>query len=80
MDYLRKNSNRGSEDMESPRILEKKNVEIPGVNKKKFPKVLVSGLGNSNGYNIILWNFQGETSFCLEFPPLFGFFLEQLNG
>ena len=44
MDYLRKNSNRGSEDMELPRILEKKNVEIPGVNKKKSCEIS-KGLG-----------------------------------
>ena len=64
--------------MELPRILKKKNVEIPGVNKKKsceISKGLVSGLGNSNGHNTILWNFHGEASFCLEFFP-FGFFLE----
>ena len=35
MYYFRKNSNRGAEDMEFPKDIEKKNVEIPGVNKKK---------------------------------------------
>ena len=30
--------------------------------------VLVLGLKISKGYNRILWSFQGEALFCLEFP------------
>ena len=47
-------------------------------NHVKFPKVLVSGIGNSNGHNTILWKFQGEASFCLEFPPCLDFFWNSL--
>ena len=47
-------------------------------NHVKFPKVLVSGLGNSNGHNKILWNFHGEASFCLEFFPCLDFFWNSL--
>ena len=42
MVYSRKNSNRAVEDIEFPKILKKKNVEFPGVNKKEveFPGVI----------------------------------------
>ena len=80
MDYFRKNSNRGVEDMEFPKDIEKKQEKKKRVNKKKkfvkFPKVL--GLGNSNGYNTNLWDFQGEASFCLEFRPCLDYFWNSL--
>ena len=55
--------------------VEKKNLETPGVNKKRsgisrhdqeknnveFPWVLVFDLGNSNGCDMIWWNFQGRS-------------------
>ena len=45
MDYFRKHSNSGgAEDMELPRILKKKNVEIPVMNKKKSCEIC-KGLG-----------------------------------
>ena len=49
----------------------------------KFPKVLVSGLGISPlvsgvGISPSPLNFQGEASFCLEFPPCLDFFWNSL--
>ena len=55
--------------------VEKKNLETPGVNKKRsgisrhdqeknnveFPWVLVFDLGNSNGCDMIWWNFHGRS-------------------
>ena len=68
-------------DMELPRILKKRMWKFQWWARKnhvKFAKVLVSGIGNSNGHNKILWNFHGEASFCLEFPPCLDFFWNSL--
>ena len=48
--------------VEFPRVANKNNVEFPGV--------LVFGIGISSGSKTILWNIQGGTLFCLEFPDV----------
>ena len=61
MGLFQKNPNRGVEDMEVPGVLNKYNLEIPGINTK-MSKIY---WGNPEEIN---WNFHGSWLLVLEIP------------